>query len=537
MFAALRQFLLAFKKLEGACSEKREQAEIGRFLRDDSAKPEPSRFWNVSSYLEEGPDDVLFSSATFLPQILSESGDVEEVMHISDMLECVQRVADLIVCSLRGFPTWRELYPKHGPGVVSDTTRCGKYAFPSWPENLDKMFPYSEFGVPNLNFIDDVDEYGPFCSDAGVHSKLCCVPKDAEKPRLIAAEPCAHMYIQQAIWNHLESRVSKSGLASRFISFRDQTPNQRMALQGAEDRSLATIDLSAASDSVIPLHVEALFNRSVPTLCALRSCRTSYILLPGNSLHPVRMYATSGNATTFPVETLLFLSIALGVVHFIREGKPPNGSRELYRYSSMVRVFGDDIIVPRNDYHSVAGVLRSLGFKPNLGKSFNGGSFRESCGVDAYMGIDVTPSYVRKVPSRKPEVLVALTEAGNNFRRKGYAKTAELFRREAAPAGFPTVAVGSRAFGHETLDLMEVDEYVNSLPQKVSKSWHLRMVKTAQPFSVRNGKKAEGREALLKFFIEFPNMPEGVEWVGEFPGFPRVAILKGWVREADLTVK
>jgi len=69
-------------------------------------------------------------------------------------------------------------------------------------------------------------------------------------------------------------------------------------------------------------------------------------------------------------------------------------------------VYGDDIIVPTSVVDELVKLLGFLGFEVNTEKSFSDPDlrFRESCGLDAYNGVDVTPVYVRSLPGSKPEL-------------------------------------------------------------------------------------------------------------------------------------
>lgn len=104
------------------------------------------------------------------------------------------------------------------------------------------------------------------------------------------------------------TRVAHTWL-SDFIRFRDQSQNQEMCLRGSKDGSLATIDLSAASDRVSCLCVGNVFRGNEALLRALRSTRTQKVeLLKNGPIRSLNMYSTMGNATTFPVESLIFLA-------------------------------------------------------------------------------------------------------------------------------------------------------------------------------------------------------------------------------------
>ncbi len=371
----------------------------------------------------------------------------------------IQQVADLISAYLGVFNPY-EWKPKHGPGAVSDQ-RWGayKYAFTNWPDRLESVFPYADFALANYAQMD-VDSpvaslSKDFLDERG--SKLISVPKTLTTPRLIASEPTSHQWCQQIIKDYFYRRT-RDTFISRFISFEDQTKNGRLALRASLEQSHATIDLSSASDRVSCWHVERLFRRLPCLLGALQSCRTSWIQ---QSLcrdfpryQPVRKYSTMGNATIFPVQSLFFLSVALGCVAYAKNLKVTPG--ELRRLGDMqVRVFGDDIIVPEDCAVLVADTLTTLGLKVNANKTFLAGKFKESCGVDAYGGHVVTPIRILKNPVRtSPGSLVSSVDVHHNLCEAGFMATAAYVQKTAARTVSNTIRFvehGSGLFGWSNL--------------------------------------------------------------------------------------
>jgi hypothetical protein len=96
-----------------------------------------------------------------------------------------------------------------------------------------------------------------------------------------------------------------------------------------------------------------------------------------------------------------------------------------------IRVFGDDIIITEPAVGHLYRLLEEVGLKVNKEKSFSRGQFRESCGMDAYDGVDVTPGYIRKIyqPS-SPEALVSVVECSNNLYKKGLWHLADSLLRQ-----------------------------------------------------------------------------------------------------------
>lgn len=204
------------------------------------------------------------------------------------------------------------------------------------------------------------------------------VPKNNEIDRAAAKEPDYNMFLQKAIGNHVRSCLRRNG-----IDLNDQSVNQRLARVGSLDGSLATLDLSAASDSVTTGLIMELFPFPwVELLFALRSPRG---ILPGskrNEYHEWEMLSSMGNGFTFEVESLVFYALVRAVTHV--RGIP-----------GKISVYGDDLIVPTQAVSGVRRILRFCGFEMNTEKSFYSGPFRESCGKHYFQGEDVTPFYIR----------------------------------------------------------------------------------------------------------------------------------------------
>lgn len=316
--------------------------------------------------------------------------------------------------SLGIFDVWT-IRPKHGPGVVSDGAEV-KYDFPNWPRKLDRVFPSDFFASHCFSVGERSDKEFP--------SRLARVPKTQKGPRLIASEPTAHQWIQGGIQRWLEDAVYRSPL-SASIDFRRQDLSQAMALEASVDGALATVDLSAASDRLSTRLVEYVFQSNHSLLDALHASRSRSLLIP-KVLHPeghselllLRKFAPMGSACTFPVQTIVFALIAQFAI-MITDHDFEVDALSIRRRSSQIRVFGDDIIIPTRAYPILERLLKSLLLRVNVSKSFANGLFRESCGMDAYGGFDVTPAYLRKEYStRNPESLASIIEVSNNFHKK-----------------------------------------------------------------------------------------------------------------------
>jgi len=281
-----------------------------------------------------------------------------------------------LVSSVISRCNWTEAIPCHGPGAVFPRRSASTKGDFAVYTPLTRFYPYDV----HFNAIHE-SGWSDLTSTAVEHDLISCkmvaVPKDSRGPRLICVHPSEAVWIQQGQRHVLENAIEHHRLTSGRINFRDQTVNGRLALQASRDRGFVTIDLKEASDRISSVLVQYLFGYAYQFL---NSSRASTCRLLDGSVVGLSMYAPMGNATTFPVESLCFWSLVRAGI-LCRHGQ----------YCDDVYVFGDDIVVPTKYYEGAIYGLVSAGMIPNFGKTFRKGLFRESCGVDAFNGIDVTP--------------------------------------------------------------------------------------------------------------------------------------------------
>jgi hypothetical protein len=348
------------------------------------------------------------------------------------LLADIQRVADLLSAHL-GLFNPDDLVGRHGPGAVSDRPEGGyKFNFPRWPLRLQRMFPIDKHGVLNAGLVEETLSRQPdLFREEETESVLLHVPKTRRKPRLIAKESVANQWTQQAVADELRLRVSKTPLG-RSIDFFDQTPSQVACLHASKDGKAATIDLSSASDRLSCWLVERIFRGNFSLLSLLVATRTRFCLFgptaPYKQLMKLRKYASMGSALTFPVQSIVFAIIAIGVGYHLTGGGRLSRKR-CNALAEKVRVFGDDIIVPVDWVDALVGVLSNVGLRVNTSKSFRTGNFRESCGMYAFKGYDVTP--VRLTHAVVADSTTALSYAGkcNVAFLKGYWHLSQWIER------------------------------------------------------------------------------------------------------------
>jgi len=229
-------------------------------------------------------------------------------------------------------------------------------------------------------------------------SKWTQVPKNALSLREISMEPAALNWWQSAVDDHLRSVIS-SGPMRRYYTPENQSASRTLAVLGSRDGSLATIDLSKASDCVAMDHVLAWFPSNVTRW--LLACRSPYARV-ADDIVPLNKYAPMGSRLTFDIESICFT--ALGVLALRRAGLP---SRD-----QVLRVYGDDIVISSSAAPYLLDLLESTGFIPNKDKSYWTGHFREACGIFAYKGLDISGV---ALPRRKFEPLTRLSSASASW--------------------------------------------------------------------------------------------------------------------------
>jgi len=218
-------------------------------------------------------------------------------------------------------------------------------------------------------------------------NRIVTVPKNYKTDRTIAIEPCMNMYIQKGIGALMRRRLKAAG-----CDLDDQTRNQRLARVGSITGTLATIDLSMASDTISRELVSRIIRPD--WLEALEQSRSPFGVLPSGKKIFYQKFSSMGNGYTFELESLIFYSLALAWTHLHGE--------EVTRVS----VYGDDIILPSTVAGSFCGLLQFCGFKVNEKKSYWTGPFRESCGKHYYLGHDISPFYIRRPVNNLTELFL-----------------------------------------------------------------------------------------------------------------------------------
>jgi hypothetical protein len=306
---------------------------------------------------------------------------------------------------------WSEITPSHGPGAVYPSRDSSqKSCFRTLYSSIIEKYPYDQFfcGIPSFWQDVMVDEsIWKLDEKETIQAKLTAVPKDSRGPRLICVHPAEAIWIQQGQRLLLESAITRSPLTRGKINFTDQSVNGKLALTSSESGYFCTLDLKEASDRLSKDLIKYLFGTYAYSW--LSCARADTIKLLDGRVVDLKKWAPMGNALCFPVQSLVFFSL----VHAGIRSHYGTDCNDIY-------VFGDDILFPVKYYEGAIRGLVLAGLVPNMDKTFRKGFFRESCGVDAYRGKDVTPLRVKKQDITSAQDALSLVDLAKRLRKQGY---------------------------------------------------------------------------------------------------------------------
>jgi hypothetical protein len=395
------------------------------------------------------------------------------------------------------------IIPKHGPGATADKLKGNqKYNQIEWTERLEQWFPAGEFLTPSWShFLEVADRVNYLEPGAERPVRVITVPKTLKTPRIIAVEPAAMQYVQQGILESFTEAVRADDTVRHFVDNQSQEPNRHLAEEGSRSGTLATLDLSEASDRVSNQHVRRLL-RNFPNFAGgVDACRSRKADVPGHGVIRLAKFASMGSALCFPMEavvfaTVVFIGIEKSLGHQLTK-------KDIKSYIGQVRVYGDDIIVPVDHVSSVVDALHLFGFKVNLNKSFWTGRFRESCGKEYFGGEDVSIVRVRQLlPSqrRHTQEIISTVELRNHLYKMGLWKTASyLDNILEAVIPLPYVGEFSPALGRHSFLGYQTDKICPNLQIPLVRAMTVKVTLPASPL--------EGYGALMKGFLKRGDLP------------------------------
>jgi hypothetical protein len=417
---------------------------------------------------------------------------------------------------LGNVPKLDELQLGFGPGATSNVKKknacaraklgavptCSEEFIPLLPELLNCVPQYTEAhgtdsvhratGLPST--VVDVDVYASVCE---------FVPKTATNYRLIRKGPQLNGWVSKGYGQHIAQGLKAAGQDIPT----GQTRNKRLAREGSLTGALATLDLKQASDSI---SIE--FMRHVLPFDwfeALSKVRVGLVVEPEELTAGVvktrltEGFCGMGDGFTFPLQTLVYWALASSL-------------------SDVASVYGDDIIVKQHAVPRLTKVLNACGFVVNEKKSFSVGPFRESCGGDYYLGVDIRPVYVKERLT-----YIKLFALHNNYVRR-HGSTPEL-------------AAIILEYIPEMLKLFGPDEYGDGhLLGECPKQYHNRdrgwggytfdtyVAKTAKSYI-----RCQRGDYVLPYWTTYVAQPEEFEYVWKLINGKMSLVQKGTHRPAS----
>lgn len=276
-------------------------------------------------------------------------------------------------------PSYSELNFSFGPGATTNVKRARSNPRVKLEAHLSCSYEFvshaKEFLAEFPGWMEAQSDQNNQINLYPSHGKLQFVPKSAKTMRSIGVEPTLNGFGQQGIGKYIRRRLQRVG-----VDLTDQTRNQKLARIGSIDGSLATVDMSSASDTIAyGLVMHLLPWDWFDFLDRFRTGSVEY----KDKLIKLHKFSSMGNSYTFELESLIFYSLAYSTCTHL--GLNPKD----------VSVYGDDVIIPVEAMCLFREVLTVCGFVINTTKSYSEGPFRESCGADYLDGIDIRPFYLK----------------------------------------------------------------------------------------------------------------------------------------------
>lgn len=388
-----------FKKLKGPFREDELQKQLNSFISTDAALP---------TYFE-GNDDILHYARFLITSLLK---DHDETF-------------------------MNTLIPRPGPGATNDPLHVTERFKPNTLfESLNDVFPYDEWFY--ATYHEGMDHKADIIKllknkTALPSSRFRFVPKRVGTARGICIEHNEMQYLQQGLKRFFYDLLQKDYRTKMSIFFDKQEYNAQAALLASKSSLLATLDMKEASDRISWALVEYLFAQLPNFLTVLGVLRSEVITFDGvlkdrtgkdimvNPLH-AKKFAPMGSGLCFPIMALIHWAMITSIMVV--------KCRKQFPLCERLMVYGDDIILPPSYVEAVFETMPKYGFRFNEDKSFYRGKFRESCGMHAYNGHVITPTYIKYEPSccAQPAELFSIIENERELYEKGFFTAAQFFR-------------------------------------------------------------------------------------------------------------
>lgn len=418
------------------------------------------------------------------------------------------------------------MIPRFGPGYVAEgfIDPNDKIENLVVDEKLRRVF-YSSSRYPRGSLLERAIErlMCRFSKEEQV-SELMFVPKNIKTARSICQEPGTYMAHQQPVFRWMNDAF-KRGMMRHFVTLEDQSVNRAKALAGSAYLNYDTIDLSSASDRVSKELVRGVFPKQY--WLYLLGTRSGRVRLPDGSLREVRKFAPMGSALCFPVQCVVFTAITLlGYLEHYYGVDTWEGVREdayelthleefcsklethIEGYSNSLQspsIYGDDIICDPRVTDRVILLLQTCGLEVNLDKSFTGGQLvRESCGIYAFNGFDITPVIFRIRSFRKGGLdassFASFVEQINKFGDKRWYNLRSflinVLRREMFVGGLPQSLMRYLPFTNNREEFgIYSTNLLKPLTTRVREDWQIEEKKVLKLKTVGGRRPAEDADA------------------------------------------
>lgn len=399
-FKSLYQILVGFKKLKGPYSQKVLNDSEDKFVATDASLIHDENHF----------DDLIIETA---------AGFVSEVFKDTDSLDYVEK----------------HFRPRPGPGATNTPLHTLERYSPKNLRSPELEAMMCEWFYVNYTYLHDHVSHSNITSlwKRGYDeckSRFKFVHKTLGKPRGICIEENEMQFMQQGLKALMYKLIENHPLTKGKVNFASQDVNRTLALESSASRKYCTIDMSDASDRISRDLVFKIFKYNPNMLHLLNNLSTRIITMPSGDIN-CNKFSPMGSGICFPIMSIVHWSLIRAILYLSL--LPDYHMDDFY-------VYGDDLIIPQDTYEAVTTLLERFGMKLNINKSFSKSFFRESCGMDAFNGVKVTPVYFKYIPSVHPTVaaLESLIAIESQL-YKDYPLTAEFIRSNTKVTGMTPI--------------------------------------------------------------------------------------------------
>lgn len=338
------------------------------------------------------------------------------------------------------------LIPRPGPGATNTPTKKNvRYRPHVLYTQLEEFMPSNVWYQPTLvtprNYehmcvgvkaTPWTEPLGDIPTISEPDSRFKFVFKEVGKARGICIEQLEMQWRQQAFRRYLYDHLENHPLTKGYLNFTDQYVNGNLAL-GASKRylsdndRLATGDMSEASNRISRTLVCEIYRDTdiYPYLDALSTRTITFPKIGPKKYEDLscRMFAPMGSAICFPIMALTHYALIKAII---------SNFTHLHINDARAWVYGDDLIYHVDHAEYIYEWLPKFGMKMNVSKSYHRHFFRESCGVHAFLGVNITPTKFKSIlvnPLTNKSVVSALKYEADLY-SKGYLLTAKLIRQQ-----------------------------------------------------------------------------------------------------------